>query len=489
MRKARWAGFFLVVLPLLAGCKGFWDAPSSGTNFSLSNGGNISISPGATSGNTSTITVTPANSFTGTVSLTCSVSAPTNASNPATCSLSPTSVDITGTSAETATLTATTTATTTAGAYNITVSGSSGSETESTTVCAEVSSSSSTCSSTAGTSGIFYVLTASSIEGYTVNSGALSSVSSSYTLSGASAVAIAPSGNFLYVATVGNGIVVYTIDSSTGALTQGNEIFGDSAVQAMQIDPSGKWLLDANLAGTLTAYPIESTGAQDTTRTLQQVPLASTTVQQMAVSSTLVSVALGGTGTQSFALNANNNTPIGNAFTPTPPPHGNGGAAISVAIDPQNRLLYIGETGAFTSNTNSGALRVFTIGTNNLTELGYATPYAPLGTGPHAILPDPTGKYVYVASGQTLAVGAITGYSVTPSALTQIGSGTVATGTQPYGLAEDSTGSFVLAVNNQGSVPLSAYTFDSTTAGQLDVASVTGSLTSNPIAIVAIPKQ
>jgi DNA-binding beta-propeller fold protein YncE len=124
-----------------------------------------------------------------------------------------------------------------------------------------------------------------------------------------------------------------------------------------------------------------------------------------------------------------------------------------------------------------------------LTELGYATPYAPLGTGPHAILPDPTGKYVYVASGQTLAVGAITGYSVTPSALTQIGSGTVATGTQPYGLAEDSTGSFVLAVNNQGSVPLSAYTFDSTTAGQLDVASVTGSLTSNPIAIVAIPKQ
>jgi DNA-binding beta-propeller fold protein YncE len=170
------------------------------------------------------------------------------------------------------------------------------------------------------------------------------------------------------------------------------------------------------------------------------------------------------------------------------------GAAISVAIDPQSRLLYIGETAAFNSNTNSGALRVFSIGASSqappsLTELTYTAPYAPLGTGPHAVLPDPTGKYVYVASWQTGAAGAITGYTVSTTALTQIGTGTVATGTEPYGLAEDSTGTFVLAVNNGGTIPLDAYSFDSTTAGQLDPASVTGSLASNPIAIVAVPKQ
>jgi hypothetical protein len=349
-----------------------------------------------------------------------------------------------------------------------------------------------TCSSTAGKSGFFYVLSSSSIAGYTVSSSALAAVSgSSYNLSGASAIAIAPSGAFLYVATVGNGITYYKINSSTGALTPGTEVVADSAVQAMQIDPSGKWLLDANLAGTLTAYPITSTGAQDTTRTLQQLPLASTSVQQMAISSNLISVALGGSGTQSFPFNANNNVPIGSAYSPVTKPFGSDGAAIAVAIDSQSHM-YIGETAAFTSNTNSGALRVFTIGTNgtsSLTELTYNAPYAPLGTGPHAILPDSTGKYVYVASWQTGAAGAITGYTVSTTALTQIGTGTVATGTEPYGLAEDSTGSYVLVVNNQGSSPLDAYTLDSSTAGQLDAASITGSVASTPIAIVAMPKQ
>jgi 6-phosphogluconolactonase (cycloisomerase 2 family) len=496
MRQASWAGLFLAVLPFLAGCKGFWDAPTTGTNFSLSGSpSSLSISSGATSGNTSTISVTPANSFTGTVDLTCTVSGPTNASNAATCGLSPTSVDITGTTAVSATLTATTVSATTAGAYTVTVSGTSGSETETTTVCVVVTSG--TCGTTAGTSGFFYVLSPSSIAGYTASSSALTSVSgSSFNLSGASAIAVATSGNFLYVASQSTGIVPYTINSSTGALTQGTEVIGDSAVEAMQIDPSGKWLLDANLAGTLTAYPITSTGAQDTTRTLQQVALASATVEQIAISPSgaLISVALGATGTQSFSFIAGNNVPIGTGGSILTTPYGNGGNAISVAMDPQSRLLYIGEVAAFTSNTNSGALRVFTIttsspGATSLQELPYASPYAPLGTGPHAILPDPTGKYVYVASWQTGSAGAITGYSVATSALTQIGTGTVATGTEPVALAEDSTSTFVLAVNNQGTIPLDAYTFDSTTAGQLDPASITGSTASNPIAIVAIPKQ
>ena len=71
----------------------------------------ISIVPGATTGNTVPITITPSNGFTGTVTLTCSIS-PTAASDPATCSLSPNSVVITGTVAQTSTLTISTTAST-----------------------------------------------------------------------------------------------------------------------------------------------------------------------------------------------------------------------------------------------------------------------------------------------------------------------------------------------------------------------------------------
>jgi len=74
-------------------------------------GGTISVEPGATTGNTVTISVTPSNGFTGTVNLSCSIS-PTAASDPATCSLAPPSVTISGSATQTSTLTIYTTATT-----------------------------------------------------------------------------------------------------------------------------------------------------------------------------------------------------------------------------------------------------------------------------------------------------------------------------------------------------------------------------------------
>jgi len=87
---------------------------ASSAGFALSNSGGITVAPGATSGNTSTITVTPSGGFSGTVSLSCAVttslSSPTA---PPTCSLSTSSVTISGTAASTVTVTVTTTAPTT----------------------------------------------------------------------------------------------------------------------------------------------------------------------------------------------------------------------------------------------------------------------------------------------------------------------------------------------------------------------------------------
>jgi trimeric autotransporter adhesin len=81
--------------------------------YALTNSANISVIPGATTGNTSAITVTPYNGFTGTVALTCAFTS-NAATNPATCSLSPASVDITTSSALTSTLTINTTGATSA---------------------------------------------------------------------------------------------------------------------------------------------------------------------------------------------------------------------------------------------------------------------------------------------------------------------------------------------------------------------------------------
>ena len=75
--------------------------------------GSISIQPGATTGNTATISVVGTNGFSGTVNLTCSI-APVAANDPPTCSLSPSSVTLSGTTAQTSTLTVTTTAATSA---------------------------------------------------------------------------------------------------------------------------------------------------------------------------------------------------------------------------------------------------------------------------------------------------------------------------------------------------------------------------------------
>ena len=81
-----------------------------GPSFTLSNSGAIQVAAGATSGNKATITLTPANGFTGGVNLTCSVStAMVGASDLPGCSLSQASVNINGTAAVTSTLTVSTT--------------------------------------------------------------------------------------------------------------------------------------------------------------------------------------------------------------------------------------------------------------------------------------------------------------------------------------------------------------------------------------------
>jgi hypothetical protein len=82
--------------------------------FSLSSSGNIQLSRGATTGNTATVSVTPSAGFIGIVKLACAVTAsPTNAVDPVTCSI-PSTVNVAGTTAASATLTVATTAHTSA---------------------------------------------------------------------------------------------------------------------------------------------------------------------------------------------------------------------------------------------------------------------------------------------------------------------------------------------------------------------------------------
>ncbi len=91
-----------------------------GPGFDLTNSGSITVWNGRTTGNSSTITITPTQGFTGIVNLSCAITAsPSGAANP-TCSI-PSSMGISGTQAVTADLTITADSATTLGAYSVTI--------------------------------------------------------------------------------------------------------------------------------------------------------------------------------------------------------------------------------------------------------------------------------------------------------------------------------------------------------------------------------
>lgn len=360
------------------------------------------------------------------------------------------------------------------------------------------SSSSSSGSGTTLSSGNFYILNAptsgaNTVSGYYINAGTLTALSGSpFAVNGlAYSMAVDPTGSFAYVSST-DGIYLYTINSSTGELTQGAQVSQDITAKAIAIDPTGKWLLDASDQGTLSALPITSAGALNTTLSVQTLSMAGAAVQQMAFSpsGSLIAIALGSTGTQVFTFTAGSAAPLSAGSSPLSVVNSTSGAAVAVDFDPQSRLLYVGETSVFPNSTSSpGGMRAFAVGTSSLTELS-GSPYASGGTGPHAILAEATGSYVYVANWAGTSSGSISGFSVAVSgstyALTAL-SNTATTGVEPSSLAEDSKGNFVFAVSTGGSPYWSAFTFDSTTASKLDLALTSTSTGSSPAAIVPVP--
>jgi hypothetical protein len=373
-----------------------------------------------------------------------------------------------------------------------------------TSTCTAAPTPSTTITAPTSSSGNFYILnnisaTQFQVVGYSIASGTLTPLTSPAALTGqAYAMAIDPNnGHFLFVSS-SSGIFLYTIGSGgTLSLQSNTAVVSDAAAYAIQVDPSGQWLLDAsNIGPALSAYPINSSTGVSTLASGVSVPSVnllsggSVNLGGIAVSSDnkLVAVAMGSAGTQTFTFTAGNGntgstSPFGSTAYTTRPV---GSSAISVAFGPQTSYLYIGETAVFTCSTNSGGLRIIPISSDVPGNEPSASPYPSGGTSPHAILPLSTG-YVYVANWEGTSAGNITGFLVASGPTLTVQSNTVATGTEPYSMTKDSTGNFVLAVSSLGSPTFDAYTFDTTTTGQLDTAITSSSTGTGPMAIVATP--
>lgn len=355
-------------------------------------------------------------------------------------------------------------------------------------------------------SGLFYVLNqkTSEIAGFAfpANSTTATSVTNSPFSLGAVVpftMAISPNGAFLYVSTAA-GIYVYSVTASSGALTILNSSQAISADPAftMQVDPTGSWLVEAvSGLSTLNAIPLDATtglvlsGASEQTVNL---PSGATAVQQVTMTRSgatnpYVFAAMGTSGTAVVPFNsAATANPFG-AVTTIAPKSTTGGDT-TVAVDVSRPLLYVGETVAV-SGSNPGGVRVFSIGASSaMTEIS-GSPYGTGGIGPSAILP--TSSYVYVANKSVSGSsdGNITGFAVTTTgtaySLTAVTSGTIAAGVGTIGLAEESSGTYVLAVNSSGSPDLNAFTIGTTGALTSYATSATGSDPVQAVSIVAVP--
>ncbi len=355
-----------------------------------------------------------------------------------------------------------------------------------------------TSNCTTATSGNFYILnggTTPQIAGESIVTGTLTKLSGSpWTVASAPyAMAIAPNGNFLCVSTT-SGVFAYPITS--GQLGTAVLVSSDQAY-AIQVDSTNSWLVEAIPATggvTIGAVHISSsTGANNGSELTASFAVTNAAVQtnRMAISSdnSYIFVALGAGGTIVVPFNSSSPLPSG-ITAKTIAVVNASGSALSVAVDPSLRLFYIGETLANSGGT-SGGLRAFTYASLSTSSLVQATgsPIASGGLAPNFILPVTTPSYVYVANGAgTSSAGNVAGFAVTGSSspYSLAAGSTTAAGVQPLGLAEDSSSTFVFAVGSLGSPYFDAYTFDTSTTGQLD-SQITSTTAASSIAIVATP--
>ncbi len=377
----------------------------------------------------------------------------------------------------------------------------------------DLPASTTTTTPTTKSSGVFYVLnqTTSQLAAYSISSGALTAVSGSpYTLSAKPySMAVPSTGGFLYVGTI-NGIYLYTVGSG-GALTIGNSGQPISADIAAALQVSGSWLIDGFSATSgevqVDATPISastglstvSSGSPAESQTFS-ITGASLYSNQMVLSpdGTNLFLALGAGGTLIVPFTAANANPLGSTGT-TIGVLNSSGSALSVAVDPSNRLFYVGETLA--NSGTSGGLRVFdytslgTGATRSAPTQITGSPIASGGAAPNAILPLASGGFVYVANGAgDTGDGKVSWFPITASGATYtIASGSsISAGIEPIGLAEDSESNFVLAVATGGSTSsgnpdLEAYTMSSGTL----TAALTAKTGTDPVgavAIVALPQ-
>ena len=274
-------------------------------------------------------------------------------------------------------------------------------------------------------------------------------------------------GKFVFVANPNDGsgsVAALSIDPGSGALTLigGAPITStDTTPVAVAVDPSGSYLYVADAgAANVDTYTISGSGA-----------LAATMLSTgTGTSSVPFAMALDPAGDYLYVGSAVNmgtgtiaafSTSAGALTLLSGSPNADGNVPLGVAVDSVNGLL-------FAANNSDGTVGCFKIA-NDGTLDAVSNPTYPGGgavAAPYALAVAPAGGYLYITD-SSVTPGTVTAYSYTDcSALTLIGSA-IAVGNAADSIAIDPAGKY-LYVSNSTSATVSGFTI---TAG-------TGALTS-----------
>jgi 6-phosphogluconolactonase len=269
------------------------------------------------------------------------------------------------------------------------------------------------------------------------------------------AIAARPDGQYVYVVNeISNNISVYAVNATSGALTAlpGSPFAAGMDPHALAFDPSGAYLYVANSGSdNLSAYAVNvSTGALTPLSTATYSTGSGPSAVSVSPDGFLYVANNGGSNDISaFAIAAGTGALTAVAGSP----FAAGGNPHSLAVQPFGPFDY-GSVFLYTANFdgNSSTISGFSVDTDTgaLTALS-GSPFAvPVS---NYIGMDGTGSYLYVTTGAS-----VVGYSIDPNTglLTALTGFPVASGVNAYSVTVDASNQFIY-VGNGGSANISGY--------------------------------
>jgi 6-phosphogluconolactonase len=275
------------------------------------------------------------------------------------------------------------------------------------------------------------------------NSGILTQLATSPAIGGpgVQALAVHPSGKYLYAANAGeNDVSLFDIEPYGQIIEVTPRTVTGTSPTLLVVDSAGKYLYVANSGSqNIWSYSIDSsTGIPTQVGSPFQVGIAPLNMKLSPSGSFLyVTGASPQAGTpgyiETLAINAGALSLAGPITNPGASPYG-------LAISPNGNFLY-------TANFGDNTISEFTVdSTSGLLAPIAGSPVGETYTQPVSLLVDPSGKYLYVANQQSS--GNIAGYSIASSgALSLLNSSPYPTGAQPNFIATDPGGNFLFVGN------------------------------------------